>query len=233
MGEESLREEPMPAKPKIGQYRHTPGSPLIPGPDGTLRPARTKRRFPFMGVVVLGYAIFGPLVCAGVSALFNVTGLAAYMPKLLSGKPLPPSPSMQNVLFGAGLHEMVVACAVVGWLTWRTLWGVRVPHAQQQLGPRGVVGPLLFSGLLLGPLFTLFALPIGVFGQYIRTAPTDQPWIVRPFFALIAALVAPFSAFFTLTIPLVLVLLGLLMGSLTAVAVAFLWREFPEEPVHK
>ena len=65
----------------------------------------------------------------------------------------------------------------------------------------------------------------------VHRASTGQPLLVRPVFGLLAALVLPFSEMFTGTIPVVLVLLGLLMGTATALAVAVLWEYFPEEEV--
>ena len=220
----------MPNKPKIGQYRHTPGPLMQPGPDGVLRAARVRRRFPFEGVVFLVFGLLGPLVCAGASLLFQATGTARFLPQRFSDLPLPPAPSLENVLFGAGLHEIVLACGLAGWLLWRALWRQQVPEDRQKAGMLAVLPQLAGRGLWLGPLFALAMLPVGAFGLYIRTAPANQPWMVRPFFALLAVPFTTVSALLTGTVPLVVVLLGLFLGVGTAVAVAYLWQQFPEEP---
>ncbi|HTE20250.1 MAG TPA: hypothetical protein VK689_17940, partial [Armatimonadota bacterium] len=174
--------------------------------------------------------VLGPLACAGVSLLFRASGATRFLPQRLSDLPLPPSPSMENLLFGAGLHETVLACALAGWWLWRSLWRLRVPEERQKGGMPAVLPPLLGRGLWLGPLYALAVLPVGAFGLYIRTAPANQPWLVRPFFALLAVPFTTVSALLTGTVPLVVVALGLLLGVATAVAVAYLWQQFPEEP---
>jgi hypothetical protein len=77
----------------------------------------------------------------------------------------------------------------------------------------------------------MLALPLGAFGLYLRTAPANQPWLIRPLFGLLAMPVLAGSALFTGVIPLVLLLLGLLMGLITAAGAAAVWRDFPEEPL--
>jgi hypothetical protein len=223
----------VPPKSKIGQYRHTPGVELQPGPDGVLRPARRRRRFPFYGIVFFAYGLLGPLACAGVSLLFRATGSAQLLPQRLSDLPIPPSPSMDNLLFGAGFHETVLACGLVGWWLWRALWNVRVTEDQRQRGIAGVLPSLMGLGLVMGPVLAFAALPLGAIGLYLRTAPANQPWPVRLLFSIPAALIVTPSALLTGIIPLVLLLLGLLLGAATALAVAALWQHFPEEPVLK
>ncbi|HEU4753503.1 MAG TPA: hypothetical protein VFU47_10390 [Armatimonadota bacterium] len=221
----------MPKKPKIGQYRHTPGTEMRPGPDGVLRPTRTRRRFPYSGIIFLLYAIAGPLVGAGVTRLFQITGTARFLPQHLDEKAFPPAPSLNNVLFGAGVTETILASGLAGFWLWNILWKARV--APDQKAPTGAAfRSLLPQALVLGPLMAFLALPIGVMGLYIRTAPANQPWAVRPFFALLAAPFAMATTLYTV-VPLVLIALGLLLGAVTALGVAFLWQQFPEEPLLK
>jgi hypothetical protein len=218
-------------KPKIGQYRHTPASELRPGPDGTLRHTRTRRRFPYRGLVVLAYGLFGPLVCAAVPALMRAIGQADLLPRHLSDRAVPPAPSLNNVLFGAGAAETALACAVVGALLWRQLWGTRLSPALEERGLFGTLPPLLAQGLLLGPLMAFLAVPIAAFGLFLRAPEVNQPLFVRPFFALFAAAAGTLSAVSTGIIPLVVIVLGLLLGTVTAVGVAYFRQFFPEEPV--
>ena len=221
----------MARRPKLGQYRHTPTSEMRTGPDGVLRPTRVRRRFPYRGMVFLAYGVFGPLVCAGVAQLFRSTRMRGLLPERVSELPLPKSPSLENVLFGAGLPELVLACGLAGFWLWRILWNSRLPPGVRAGGPAAVLPSLLGQALILGPAFAFAAIPIGIFGLYIRTAPAAQPWAVRPFFALLAAPLGTISALTTGVIPLTLIGLGLLLGAVTALAVAFLWPHFPEEPV--
>jgi hypothetical protein len=140
---------------------------------------------------------------------------------------------MDNVLFGAGLPEVVLSAALVGYWLWSSLWKMRVSATLQGRGIRGVLPPLLGRALLLGPLMALAALPIGAFGFCIRAMPANIPWFMRPLFGLPGMLTFSLSALATGTIPLVLILLGLLVGLVTAVLVAVLWPYFPEEALLK
>lgn len=203
------------------------------GPDGTLRPARVRRRFPHLGMVALFYAVSGPLVCAGVSWLLHAAFGNAYLRLATGSSPLPPAPSWNNVLFGAGPQEIAVASCLIGTYLWHLLWNTRLPKSDHDVGLLGTLPPLLLRSLFLGPLLAFAAMPIGIFGLYIRTAPADQPWVVRPFFAFLAILPLMFSSMLTLVVPVVVGCLGLLLGMVTAAGVAYLWRDFPEEPVLK
>jgi hypothetical protein len=184
--------------------------------------------------VVLAYAFLCPLACAGVSwVLARLLG-SQYLHRMAADNPLPPAPSWSNVLFGAGPPEVAVACAVAGWYLWHVLWNVRLSPSDQAAGVRATFPALAGRGLLLGPVAALLiAMPIGILGLYLRMAPVNQPWFVRPFFAVLALIPMYFTSLLTGVVPLVVVLLGLLLGAGTALAVSFLWREFPEEPVHK
>jgi hypothetical protein len=221
----------MPSGKKIGQYRHAPASEMRAGPDGLARPTLVRRRSPFGGVVLLVYGALGPFACAVVSWLFRAAGGARYLPGSFSGRPMLPSPSLGNVLFGIGLWELVLVSGLVGWGLWSALWKTPLPAAYQGKGLRIVFPALLTRGLLLGPLFTFLALPLAVFAMYLRTAPSEQPWLVRPFFALLAVIPVTLSHLITGVIPLILAALGLLLGAVTAAGVAVLWQRFPEEPV--
>jgi len=204
-------------KPKLGQYRHTSAR------------ARRRRRFPYRGVVFLLYGLAGAGVCALVSLLLRATGLAGLVPERYAPTPLPPAPGLDNILFGAGLPETLLACSLVGFWIWSALWNSHPAPGAEAKGPAATLPALLGRGLLLGPLVTLFAFPIGVMGMFIRAAPAAVPWFVRPFLAPIAAVASLISALFNPFIPLVLIFLGLLLGAFTAVAVACLWPYFPEE----
>jgi hypothetical protein len=224
----------MPPRRRIGEYRHTPAPSMQVGADGVLRHSRVRRRFPQQGIVPLAYGLAGPLVCAGVSRLLLALFGPGYLPRRADGHVLPPAPSVDNVLFGAGPHEVALACALVGWWLWLLLWNTRLPESVMVGGPRATFGPLVGRALGLGLLLTYFvAMPIGIVGLYIRTAPADQPWFVRPFFGLLAVLPLSVSYIISSAFLLVLLLLGLLLGAATAAAVALLWPHYPEEPVLK
>jgi len=216
----------MPRKLKVGQYRHRPAAERVAGPEGTVDRPLMRRRFPFRGLIFLLYALGGPLLCAGVSLLLRNVAGGSLVPQRLAEIPLPPAPTVGNVIFGAGLHETAVACGLTGYWLWCRLWKTRPSP-----GSRSALGDLLTTALALGPLMAFAALPLGVIGLYIRTAPASQPWAVRPFFGLLAAPVVTFSALFTGVVPLVVLGLGLLLGLLTSLLVLVLWREFPEERV--
>lgn len=217
-------------KPKIGEYRHTPGT-YLAGADGKPRAARTRRRFPYLAMVFLGSAVAGPLACAAVALLFSQTPLRVAAPQPYGGARLPPSPTLQNVLFGAGVHEVALASALAGWCLWTWLWKTKLPPAEMEKGGRTVLWSLVRLGLLLGPVCTLgIGLPAGAMGLFLRTGPAEIPWIARPFFGLIAMLPIVINSLFTGTIPVVLIALGMLLGAVMGCGVAEGWRHFPEEP---
>jgi hypothetical protein len=183
-------------------------------------------------VVLLLYALAGPLVCAGVMRLFQVTGLSASLPKLLDNKAIPPGPSLNNVLFGAGAVEVFLASGLAGWWLWQCLWRARVAEEAKSPWP-AAFRALLPQALLLGPLMAFISLFFGAVGFDVRAAPGNIPMLARFAFALLAAPLRMVSALLTGIIPVVLVFLGLLMGAITALAVAVLWQEFPEEAAFK
>jgi hypothetical protein len=211
-------------KSRIGQYRHTPAALDVVGPDGVVRVGPRRRPFPYLFAVFLAFGLLGPLVCAGVAELMDTPALSPYVPRRLSELPLPPQPSVENVLFGAGLHEMVLAAALAGLLLWRLLWRQRPPAP----GLGAAVRVLLPQGLLWGPLLALAGLPVAAFGLFLRTGPADIPWAVRPLFALLSTPFTTTSALLTGVIPLTVLLLGLLFGAVCALAVALTWPHFPE-----
>lgn len=215
---------------EIGKYRHVAATGRRIGGRVTVAP-RWRRRFPYLGMVVAGYALLGTLTCAGVSGLGRAAGLPLLLPERVTGQPLPPAPSLDHVLFGAGAAETALACAVAGWLVWRALWNTRLPDDLQNAGFGAALGVLMRRAVVLGPLLALTAIPIGVFGLYLRTAPETQPLLVRPLFGLLAAPLITASALLTGTVPLVVAALGLLLGVVTALGVAWFWQHYPEEPV--
>ncbi|MGV3720067.1 MAG: hypothetical protein ACO1SX_04075 [Actinomycetota bacterium] len=220
----------MAGKPRIGSYQHRPEPAFTPGPDGTPRPVRVRKRFPHLGLVPLVHAVCGTLVCALLSWGFRAMGMGRILPQRVSDARLPPAPTLDNVIFGAGFPETAVACGLIGFWLWTSVWKTRVSREQQAEGFRGVFRALLSSALGFGALLSFAALPIGAFGLYLRTAPAEQPWPVRPFFALYATPVLAVNALLTGVIPLVILALGLLSGLVTAVAPACIWRDYPEEP---
>src|SRR4051794_31524707 len=117
----------MPQPPRLGQYRHTPGLELARGADGQLRPTRVRRRFPFRGLVVMAYGVLTPLVGLAVTLLFQRTRNDRFLPRHYGEQAVPAAPSLENVLFGAGLPELVLAGALTGFLLWNHLWKLRVP----------------------------------------------------------------------------------------------------------
>ncbi len=195
-----------------------------------LRPALTRRRFPYRGLVFVVAGLLGSLLCAGMAMLLRTQHVAEALLQRLDDRPLPPMPTFNNVLFGAGLPELMLACGLAGWWLWSTLWKTRLPHREP---PRTVLEnarALVLSALVLGPLSVFGTACIGIIGLYLRTAPANQPWAVRPFFALLAVPALGSSALATGLIPLALTLIGLCFGAVTAVGVAYFWNEFPEEP---
>jgi hypothetical protein len=84
-------------------------------------------------------------------------------------------------------------------------------------------------GARLGPFIALSALPMAAVGLFLRTGPAEIPWAVKPLFALLAVVPVTLSALFTGVVPLILLLLGLVMGLVTAVGVAYGWQQFGEE----
>lgn len=223
----------MAPKPKIGRYQHRPGIVYEPDARGSLRVARVRKRFPYLGMVPLVYALAGSLVCAGVSWGIRSSGLAHLFPQRFTETPLPPAPSLSNLLFGAGLPETALTCGLLGFILWRALWRTRIPAEEQSRGVWPIFQALLGRALGLGIVLGLLALPLGAFGLYLRTAPANQPWLVRPFFALLAMPVLSQSAYGNGMIPFVLLLLGALLGLATALGVAAVWREYPEEPLDR
>jgi hypothetical protein len=226
----SANPDSMSQPPKIGEYRHRPGNYLSPGPDGAPRLAKVRRRFPYFGIVFLAYGMFGPLVCAGVPLVFRAVGLGAYLPRSFSELPLPPSPTIDNVLFGAGVHELAISCGFAGFWLWRVLWRTRTSDEQQKGGVRAVLPALLGTGMVLGIAFAFAALPIAAVGFFLRSGPADIPFAVKPLFGLFAMPWVVLTAILTGVVPAVLTLLGLLLGAVTSVLVAFAWQQFPEEP---
>jgi hypothetical protein len=221
----------MARKPKIGEYRHTPGNVWVAAPDGTTQASRVRRRFPYRGMVFMGYGLLGPLVCAGVTLLVRALGLAYLLPQRVSDVTVPPSPTLNNLLFGAGIHELVLACAVAGYWVWTQLWRLRLPSAGRDANFQDAFNGLLGRALTLGVSASFAVVPAGAFGLYLRTAPANQPMLARPFFGILASLVLSVNL---LMVPIVLVtvtVLGLLLGVSAALGVAAAWQQFPEEPI--
>ncbi len=221
----------MPSKPRIGKYRHTPADEIRIGPGGALFHTRTRRRMPFGALVGFLYAIIGPILAAGTSALFHAMGLGRHLPTIIGNSKLPPSPTLENVLFGAGVAETALGSMLAGYWLWIMLWRTRLAIQQCERGVAGVLPHLLRRGASLGAVMAFASGAVGIFGLYLRTAPAAQPWFVRPFFGLLAIIPTGASATMTGVIPLVLLVLGSLCGAVSGAAVAFLWQHYPEEPI--
>ncbi|MFN3652283.1 MAG: hypothetical protein ACK47B_22115 [Armatimonadota bacterium] len=221
----------MTRKPRLGEYRHIPDGGAAPGAARN-RPTRKRRRFPYVGIVLVVNGLLGTLTLAGLSLLIRALGLTAYLPQRIDKQPSPPAPSLDNVIFNLGLPETILLCALIGGFVWRFVWNVRLPDDVQQQGPRATLGPLLQAGVTYGLIAGILALPLGSYAHFLRAAPADIPWAVRPFFGVLDTLVRVPSALMT-NIPLVALGLGLLLGLVTAPIVALLWPHFPEEPLWK
>jgi len=218
-------------KNRIGQYSHVPGQEFRPGTDGKPVPVRVRRRFPHLGIVCMAYAGLGPLAASGAELLFKLPGWREWAPKAIDqAVTLPPSPSLNNVMFGAGAIEVALASLLAGWMLWRSLWNVRLPQSVQEAGPRSTFPRLVWRGFWSGIGFTLLACPIVAFGFAMRDPALDIPLITRPIAGILAVLPLLISRAFTV-IPVLLVLSGAALGVLSAAAVAHLWQDFPEEPV--
>ena len=181
-------------------------------------------------MVVLIYAILGPAVCAGLSLLFRASGLIRFLPRRdPTAPPLPPAPSLQNVLFGVGFVELALTSGLIGYWLWSMLWKECGDGTASTSEARGSnLGSLMARAAYLGPLLVLLALPLSGFGTYLRTAPADQPLLVRPFFAILGGIVIALNELLTGVIPVVIIPLGFLLGIGTALAVALVWPRVPD-----
>ena len=181
-------------------------------------------------MIFMGSALAGPLACTGVAMLFNMPLLHAWTPQPMEPVTLPPSPSMNNVLFGAGVHEVALASALAGLCLWTWMWNLKLTPDQKGVGFAGAFAALSGRALVYGPTCTLgIGLPVGCMGTFLRTGPANIPWIAKPFFGLIALLPMVVSRIMTASIPVVLILLGMAMGLAMAAGVAAGWQRFPEE----
>lgn len=223
----------MPAPPRLGQYQHKPGLELARGPDGQLRPTRLQRRFPFRGLVLMAYGALTPLVGLAVTLLFQATGNARFLPRHYGEQTVPPAPSLENVLFGAGLPELVLAGALTGYILWNHLWKLSAPPELQTTGWRGVLPLLLRSGVSIGLLLTPLATLVGAYGLCLRAMPREVPWFARAVFGLPGAILLALNSVLTGVVPVVMLLLGALAGAGTALAVSLMWPQFPEEPISR
>lgn len=203
---------------------------MTPGPDGRLRPTWVKRRFPFRGLVLMTYGALTPLIGLLITLLFQAMNNGRYLPRHYGEQAVPHAPSLENVLFGAGLPELVLAGALTGYLLWNHLWKLRVPLDMQESGLSGVLPTLLRAGISMGLLLMPLATLVGAYGLCLRAMPHEVPWAARAVFGLPGALLLALNSLLTGVVPLVLLLLGTLAGVGTALVVALLWPHFPEEP---
>ena len=183
------------------------------------RPVRGPvRRFPYSGLVPVAFGVLGPLAAAGAAQLYALAGREDLLRETVSGQvTLPPSPSLDNVLFGVGLPEAMLAGALGGWLLWRILWRpVEVRWGRDQ-----------WRGIGFGALLGLALIPLGIIGVFIRTGMTGIPWFEVTFYALIAAVVGTSYLVFAPWVWLTMLGLGALGGLSASVAVDLIKPRMP------
>ncbi len=217
----------MPPKPRIGEYKHRAHSRPDPRAPGREKPSRVRRRFPYMGALVLGFAATGPLLAAGISYVLSRLHV---LPAPTVQTVLPPSPSVNNVLFGAGVPEVAIASVVAGFILWRQLWKLEVPAHCVAKGRAAIWRSLLCTALPLGLFLTVLVSSIGILGLCIRAAPASVPGWIRPFFAIPAVIAAMTVASIQPVVWLTLIVMGTVLALATAGVAASLWLRFPVEP---
>jgi len=200
----------------IGRYHHRSGSWRSPRGRERRLP-RPRRRFPYFGLVPAAFGLLGPLLAVGVALCYRAIGAERLLRERWTDEPLPPAPSLENVLFGAGLPEVVLASALFGAALWAVLW--------RPVAPKWGVDQCL--GAALGAVLALAGGLIGALGLYIRTGPAEIPIWQQPLFAVAALSVVTFNALLTLWAPLTLVGMGVVGGALTSVVVDWLKPRMP------
>lgn len=190
------------------QFKHVPLGPET-------RSAR--RRFPYTALVFVAYALLTPLAAAGAALLFKAAGLGDLLVRTQAPQPLPRAPSWQNLLFGAGAPELALAGGLMGLLLWRQLWR----------GDDPVLGADVVRGMLLGALYGLLVIPVGIFGLYLRTAPAGVPLVVQPFFALLVSLAGSVYAVILPWVWGAALALGAVLGLISALAAVALKARLP------
>lgn len=175
---------------------------------------------------MLGYAAAGPALAASISYLL---GRIHALPTPMAQAVLPPSPSLNNVLFGAGVPEVAVASVAAGFLLWRHLWKLDVPSHCVAKGPAAIWRSLLCTAIPLALLLTILVSAIGIFGMCVRAAPTSVPGWIRPFFAIPAVIAAMAAASIQPIVWLTLFLLAAVLALSTAGIAAVVWTRHPAE----
>ncbi len=190
------------------RFRNTPYTP----------PRDRGKPIPYTALVFVAYGVVTPLLAAAAALVYQQLGWGALLLKRQFERPLPAAPSWRNLLFGAGVPELALAGGVVGVLLWRRLWRGEDP----------TIAAGLLCGGLIGMLYGLLVIPFGLFGLYLRTGPSDVPALVQPFFALLVALA---GSVYLLALPwiwLTALVLGAVLGCLTAPVMMWVkrrWRE--------
>lgn len=175
---------------------------------------------------MLGYAAAGPALAAGIS---YVLGRLHALPTPMAQSALPPSPSVNNVLFGAGAPEVALASVLAGFLLWRQLWKLEVPAHCVVKGPFAIWRSLLCTAIPLGLVLAIVVSSIGIFGLCLRAAPASVPGWIRPFFAIPAVFAAMAVAAIQPAVWLTLIIVGLALALVTAGLAAAVWTRFPVE----
>lgn len=219
----------MPSPRKIGQYRHVPGTEFVYDSEGRARPVRGRRRFPYLGQVLLLNGALAPVVAAAVTSGFRAAGLSRLLPEHYGDVRVAGAPSLENLLFGAGLPEVVLAGGVSGLLLWLLLWPHPVDPSAERSGIWAVWAALAPTGLVVGLAMAPVVAVTGAYGLCLRAMPAEIPWFARTVIGIPGALALSVTALFTGTVPAVLLVLGALHGLATALAVAAVRPGFPLE----
>lgn len=216
---------------KIGQYRHRPGGEHYGRPGGEtpavgLNVGGPRRRFRYLPLVFFGSAMLTPILAYLAAEVLRLLGVEVRLSA--DNRPAPP-PGIENLFFGLGLPETALGGGIAGLWLWRRLWGTL--HGVAGMGGPFTSGfrPLLPHAVAGGILAVMLALAVAQGGAYLRTAPEEQPWLVRPLFGLISVILVGFSALFTFTLPLAGLAAGVVVGVLYAVAALTAWRRLPFE----
>lgn len=214
--------------PTIGEYRHEPRTERVVGGDGIARLRNVRRRFRHAGMVPLATATMGCMV-AGVTQ-FSLNQLRpGWTLHPIGDTPLPPAPSYDNLLFGAGLPEIAAGCALMGWLFWRSLWSTPSVDEEGRVPLRSAVKEVVPRALCMGPVYLFGAAFVASVGLYIRTGPPDQTAPLRALSGLLGGPIVLLSALVHPIIPITLTLLGWLHGLTMGLSVAVLAAANPPE----
>lgn len=212
--------------PRLGKYQHRAHARMDPAAPGAELSIRKRRPFPYLGVLLISFAVVAPILCSGLALLWKALG---HMPKPIVDAALPSSPTLNNILFGAGLPEVALAAVVCGYLLWTIVWRMPVSQSLSERGTWPLGLRLLTAALPAGVFCAGVGALIGTFGLCIRAAPVSVPVLIRPLFAIPAVAAAALNALFQPVVIVTILLLGVAAGSLVALVAALAWERFPME----